>query len=214
MLNALVISATVLGSGMALPQARQLARTRRTDGVSPTWVGVSMALNGWWLAYGLAAPVWGLVPVSIISCALYASMAIVFLGGGAAADRRGLLIGALGLGMIPLPFLLVGGWEIAGLVVGFCYGLQLLPAVIAVMRSRALAGVSAATWWIAWVESMLWLVYAVGVSDLALTVAGTIGVVMSTVILARLAVTGHRPLDVVARVASPARWRKAQASLS
>ena len=55
MLNALVISATVLGSGMALPQARQLARTRRTDGVSPTWVGVSMALNGWWLAYGFAA---------------------------------------------------------------------------------------------------------------------------------------------------------------
>ena len=53
--NALVVSATVLGSGMALPQARQLARTRSTDGVSPTWVGVSLALNGWWLAYGLAA---------------------------------------------------------------------------------------------------------------------------------------------------------------
>ncbi len=213
-LNALVISATVIGSGMALPQARQLSRTRRTDGVSPTWVGVSMAINGWWLAYGLAAPVWALVPVSTISIALYASMAVLFVQTGGGVARRGLLVGALGLGMIPLPFLLVGGWRVAGVVVGFCYGLQLLPAVLAVLRSRALSGVSAATWWIAWVESMIWLVYAAAVVDLALIVAGAIGVVMSTVILTRLASTGHRPFDVLHRASSPARWRNAEASLS
>ncbi len=214
MLNALVISATVLGSGMALPQARQLARTRRTDGVSPTWVGVSMALNGWWLAYGFAAPVWALVPVSMISIGLYASMAVLFIRVGGPTGRRGLLIGAVGLGMLPLPFLVIGGWELAGLAVGLCYGLQLLPAVVAVLRTRALAGVSAATWLIAWTESMLWLVYGLGVADPALIVAGTVGVVMSTVIVVRLAVTGHRPLDAFTRATSPARWRKAQASLS
>ena len=214
MLNALVISATVLGSGMALPQARQLARTRRTDGVSPTWVGVSMALNGWWLAYGFAAPVWALVPVSMISIGLYASMAVLFFRTGGRTDRRGLLIGAVGLGMLPLPFLVIGGWELAGLAVGLCYGLQLLPAVVAVLRTRALAGVSAATWLIAWTESMLWLVYGLGVTDPALIVAGTVGVVMSTVIVVRLAVTGHRPLDAFTRATRAARWRKAQASLS
>ena len=214
MLNALVISATVLGSGMALPQARQLARTRRTDGVSPTWVGVSMALNGWWLAYGFAAPVWALVPVSMISIGLYASMAVLFFRTGGRTDRRGLLIGAVGLGMLPLPFLVIGGWELAGLAVGLCYGLQLLPAVVAVLRTQALAGVSAATWLIAWTESMLWLVYGLGVADPALIVAGTVGVVMSTVIVVRLAVTGHRPLDAFSRATRPARWRKAQASLS
>jgi uncharacterized protein with PQ loop repeat len=214
MLNALVVSATVLGSGMALPQARQLARTRRTDGVSPTWVGVSMALNGWWFAYGLAASVWALVPVSLISFVLYASMAVLFVRNGGRASRRGLLLGVVGLGMVPLPFLVVGGWELAGLAVGLCYGLQLLPAVAAVLRTRALAGVSAATWLIAWTESMLWLVYGVGVSDPGLVVAGTIGVVMSTVIVGRLAVTGHRPLDALTRASSAARWRKPQASLS
>ena len=101
--------------------------------------------------------------------------------------------------MIPLPFLVVGGWELAGLAVGLCYGLQLLPAVVAVLRTRALAGVSAATWLIAWIESMLWLVYGLGVTDLALIVAGTVGVAMSSVILVRLAVTGHRPLDAFTR---------------
>ncbi len=214
MLNALVISATVLGSGMALPQARQLARTRRTDGVSPTWVGVSVALNVWWLAYGFAAPVWALVPVSMISIGLYASMAVLFLRTGTRTSRRGLLIGAVGLGMIPLPFLVIGGWELAGLVVGLCYGLQLLPAVAAVLRTRALAGVSAATWLIAWIESMLWLIYGLGVTDLALIVAGTVGVAMSSVILVRLAVTGHRPLDAFTRARNVARWRKPEASLS
>jgi uncharacterized protein with PQ loop repeat len=90
----------------------------------------------------------------------------------------------------------------------------LLPAVVAVLRTRALAGVSAATWIIAWTESMLWLVYGLGVTDHALIVAGTVGVVMSTVIVVRLAVTGHRPLDAFTRATSAARWRKAQASLS
>lgn len=214
MLNALVVSATVLGSGMALPQARRLARTRRTDGVSPTWVGVSMALNGWWFAYGCAASIWALVPVSLISFVLYASMAVLFVRTGGRTSRRGLLLGAVGLGMVPMPFLVVGGWELAGLAVGLCYGLQLLPAVAVVLRTRALAGVSAATWLIAWTESMLWLVYGVGVRDPALVVAGTIGVVMSTVIVLRLAVTDHRPFDALGRAASAARWRKAQASLS
>jgi len=213
-LNALVVSATVLGSGMALPQARQLARSRSTEGVSPTWVGVSLALNGWWLAYGLAAHVWALVPVSMISFLLYLSMAVVFVGSVGRPSVRPLLVGALGLGMIPLPFLVFGGWASAGLAVGFCYGVQLLPAVVAVLRSPALGGVSAATWLIAWTESMLWLVYGVGIVDVALVVAGVVGVAMSSVILVKLSVSGHRPLDAIAPRAAVARWRKAQPSLS
>ena len=39
--------------------------------------------------------------------------------------------------MIPLPFLVFGGWASAGLVVGLCYGVQLFPAVVAVLRSSA-----------------------------------------------------------------------------
>ena len=47
------------------------------------------------------------------------------------------------------------------------------------------------------VEAALWLVYGVGVSDIALTLAGLVGVVMASVILTRLAVTGHRPFVVL-----------------
>jgi uncharacterized protein with PQ loop repeat len=214
MLNALVIFATVLGSGMALPQARRLATTRRADGVSPTWVGVSLALNAWWIAYALAAPVWALLPVSVISFGLYAFMAFLFVTSIGRSSLRGLTLGILGLGMVPLPFLIVGGWELAGVVVGLCYGLQLLPAVVAVLRTRELGGVSAATWLIAWVESFIWFVYGYGRSDVALIAAGLLGVAMASVILARLALTGHRPMAPFGRRAMPARWRKAQPSLS
>lgn len=197
MLNLLAVSATVLGSGMALPQARHLARTRRVEGLSATWIGVSVAINGWWIAYAVAAQVWVLLPVSIISVGLYATIGGFFVHSVGRRSVPGLLLGALGLGMVPLPFLLGGGWALAGIVVGFCYGLQLLPAVVAAFRSRLLTGISAATWIIAWTEAMLWLGYGVGVADAALIAGGAVGAVMSMAILVRLAVTGHRPMQAI-----------------
>jgi uncharacterized protein with PQ loop repeat len=197
LLNLLVIVATLLGSWMAFPQARRLARTRRVEGVSAVWIGVSLAINGWWLAYGLVAGVWALVPVSAISLVLYASMAVVYLGTVGRGALRALALGVFGLGMFPLPFLIIGGWQIAAIAVGLSYGIQLVPAVVSACRTRDLVGVSASTWLIAWVEAGLWLVYGFGVGDVALTLAGVVGMVMSSIILGRLAVTGHDPFTAV-----------------
>ena len=196
-LNLLVVVATVLGSWMALPQARRIARTRRVDGVSATWIGVSLAINGWWLTYGLVAGVWALVPVSTISLLLYGAMARFFVGSVGRPALPGLALGVFGLGMVPLPFLVIGGWQLAGVAVGLSYGVQLLPAVVASLRTSALSGVSSTTWIIASVEAVLWLAYGLGVGDAALTLAGVVGVVMASVILTRLAVTGHRPFVVL-----------------
>ena len=196
-LNSIVVAATVLGSSMALPQARRIARTRRVDGVSAAWVGVSLGINAWWLTYGLAAGVWALVPVSIVSVLLYAVMAGFYLVAAGRAALPGLALGLFGLGMIPLPFLLVGGWELAGVAVGLSYGVQLLPAVVAACRTAELTGVASATWIIAFVESGLWLVYGLGIGDVALVSAGVIGAVMASIIIGRLVATGHRPFVVL-----------------
>ncbi len=199
LLNFLVVVATVLGSWMAFPQARRIARTRRVDGVSSTWIGVSLAINSWWLTYGLVAGIWALVPVSIISLLLYGVMAWFFVLSVGRAAVPGLALGVFGLGMVPLPFLLIGGWELAGVAVGLSYGVQLLPAVVASLRTSALSGVSSTTWIIASLEAVLWLAYGLGVGDVALTLAGLVGVVMASVILVRLATTGHRPFVVLDR---------------
>jgi uncharacterized protein with PQ loop repeat len=197
LLTSIVVAATVLGSWMAFPQARRIARTRRVEGVSSAWIGVSLAINAWWLTYGVAAGVWAVVPVSLVSLVLYATMAWYFVAAAGRDGARGLVLGAFGLGMIPLPFLLIGGWELAGVAVGLSYGVQLLPAVVASLRTSALSGVSSATWIIAFVEAGLWLVYGLGVGDRALTLAGVVGATMAAVILARLVVTGHRPFVVL-----------------
>lgn len=196
-LNIAVFVATVLGSGMALPQARRLVRTRRVDGVSSTWIGVSIALNGWWLAYGLVAGVWALVPVSTISLVLYATMGVAYLATVGRSSLPGFAVGMFVLGMIPLPFLALAGWSVAGVVVGLCYGVQLLPAVVSAFRSSSLAGVSALTWLIACIESLIWFAYGMAVADAALVLAGAVGTVMSSLILVRLSTTGHRPFDLL-----------------
>ena len=193
----IVVVATVLGSWMAFPQARRIARTRRVDGVSPTWIGVSLAINGWWLTYALTVGLWALVPVSIVSLLLYGVMGWFFVRSVGRPALPGLAAGVFGLGMVPLPFLILGGWDLAGVAVGLSYGVQLMPAVVASLRTSSLTGVSSATWIIALVESALWLVYGLGVGDVALTLAGAVGMALASVILARLAVTGHRPFVVL-----------------
>ncbi len=196
-LNLIVVVATVIGSAMAFPQARHIARTRQVEGVSATWIGVSLAINGWWLAYGLAAGIWALVPVSIMSLLLYGVMAGFFLAAVGRSGLAGMALGVFVLGMVPLPFLVAGGWPLAGVAVGLSYGVQLLPAVVASLRTSVLSGVSSTTWIIACVEAALWLVYGVAVGDVALVLAGAVGVVMAGVILGRLAMTGHRPFVVL-----------------
>lgn len=208
----LAVAATVLGSAMGLPQARRIVRTRRVDGVSAAWIGVSVALNGWWIAYAVATGLWLVLPVSAVSLAFYATMAIVFIRTVGVRSLLGLGVGAGLLGMVPLPFLLGGGWTLAGVAIGLSYGLQLLPAVVGVYRTRRLGGVSVGTWTICLLEAVLWLGVGLGVADLPVIVSGITGAAMAAMILVRLAVTGHvsRP-RVPARLRRPDAWAAAGA---
>ncbi len=96
----------------------------------------------------------------------------------------GLAVGALGLGMTPMPFLLVGGWTAAGVAIGLSYAVQFTPAAITAVRSAELDGIAASTWTMALVEAVVWLAYGLSVSDTALVLGGSGGTVMSVVILA------------------------------
>lgn len=206
LLTALLIVANVLGAAMAAPQAVRLLRTRTTSGVSPVWVGVSIAMNLWWLVYGLAADLWALVPISVVALVLYGVIAVTLT-----RLRRGRTVPEIALGatigLVPLPALALGGLDAAGVAIGVGYGLQLAPAVIAAYRTRELHGVAPGTWIMAFVESAIWFAYGLDVLDPALLVGGASGVVLPALLLARLVVTGHRPFRRpawIARVTRPA----------
>lgn len=179
----LVVVANVLGAGMIVPQVHQLRRQRSVAGVSIVWVGVGVAMNSWWLAYALTQSLWGMVPVSVAGALLYAVIAFQFLRITGPAKLGGFAAGLLGLGMVPLPALLAGGWTAAGVAIGLSYAVQFAPAAITAIRADRLDGISASTWSMALFEAVVWFTYGVSIGDTALVLGGAGGTVMSTVIL-------------------------------
>ncbi len=185
-LAALLIVANVMGAGMIVPQVVRLHRLRSADGLSGVWVGVGIAMNCWWTAYGLAESLWGVLPVSIVAALMYLVMAAQYVGLLGRAGLRPILVGATGLGLLPVPFLVLAGWDAAGLVIGLAYAVQFVPAAVAAIRQTDLRGVSPTTWIMAWIEAVIWVAYGISESDIALLVGGAGGALASTVILLRI----------------------------
>lgn len=200
-LAALLVVANIMGAGMIVPQVVRLHRVRSADGLSGLWVGLGIAMNGWWTAYGLAESLWGILPVSIAAAALYMVMAAQYLGLVGRVGIRPLSVGFLGLALLPLPFLVLGGWSAAGLVVGLAYAIQFVPAAVTAVRESDLTGISPTTWVMAWIEAVIWVIYGLTSSDRALLVGGTGGAIAASVILVEVA--RFRLLGSVARVETP-----------
>ncbi len=205
LLTLVVVLANVLGAVMALPQAHKLLRNRSVEGVSVTWAAASAAVNACWAVYAVGVGDLGILPVSIISVGSYTAIGLGIVHFSPTPATRLLLpatAAAVVVTTIPLLALLVGGWLAAGLALGALYGVQLLPAVVAVYRAVDVSGVSAATWVLAFVEAALWGVYGYTIRDAGLlTLAGT-GLGMSSLVMARLVV--QRPSRLRVALASTA----------
>jgi uncharacterized protein with PQ loop repeat len=186
----LVAVANVMGAGMILPQVIRLHRLKSTQGISGAWVGVGVIMNLWWATYATATGLWAVFPVGILGSLLYSIIAAQYIGLVGRGGWRQLALGGIGLGLVPIPALLFGGWKAAGITLGLMYGLQFLPAAAAAFRSSDPVGVSPMTWSMAWVEAGIWLFYGSTIGDVALVIGGGGGLLASTVILGRLAMLG------------------------
>ncbi len=184
----LLIMANLFGVGMIVPQAIRLHRTRVADGVSATWVGLSLAMNLWWLGYGLQGRLWGLVPVSIGALVVYGIVAIQVLSVIGPRARFPMVAGALGPSLVLLAAYAMAGWSTVGLTLGLAYGLQFAPAAVSATRAANTSGVSPTTWIMALTEAVIWVVYGLSVADQALIIGGAGGSLVASVIVIRLAV--------------------------
>lgn len=181
-----VVSANVLGGFMTAPQAIRLLRTHNTQGVSSPWAGVGIAMNSWWLLYGVQNGIPELIPLSAVAAGLYATIAVLCVRVNGRTELPGLIGVGLTLGLIPLPFLLIGGWPAAGVVIGVSYGAQFVPALISALRTREPKGIAPVTWVMAWTEAALWLVFSATIVDVPLMIGGGSGLLVATAILVRL----------------------------
>ncbi|MEE9416074.1 MAG: hypothetical protein V3V01_12390 [Acidimicrobiales bacterium] len=184
-LPVLLIVANVMGAGMIVPQVVRLHRRGIVEGVSGVWVGVGIAMNAWWIAYALHSQLWGIAPVSIAGLVLYSVIAWQYRAIVGLKALHSLGLGAL-LGLIPLPFLVFGGWSAAALAIGLSYGIQFSPAAISAVTSKQLEAVSPTTWTMAWIEAAIWFVYGITIDDPALLLGGIGGTLMASIILLQL----------------------------
>ena len=197
-LSVMLVVANVMGAGMIVPQVVRLRRSHNTRGISASWIGVGLAMNLWWVGYGLAGGLWGIIPVSAMAFVLYLVIVAQYAGINGVASLRNCVVGMVGLGIVPLPALILDGWATAGLVVGLCYAVQFAPAALTALRSDVLEGVSPITWAMAGTEAAIWLIYGLNQADSALMIGGGGGLAMSLVILVRLARLSPRRQSAVA----------------
>ncbi len=181
-----IVIANVMGSGMVLAQVLRIRRTRSVGGVSATWIGVGLALNAWWFAYGSSQHLWGLVPVSAGCLVFYSVMAVQLRRLTLGASDRPLAVALAGTWMVPALCFVAGGWAGAGLGVGLAYGVQFSPAVIDAMRATDVRGISTATWTMAFIEAIIWIFYGIVVADVALLAGGIGGSLMAGAIVVRV----------------------------
>ena len=196
-LLAVIVIANILGAMMAVPQAARAIRTRQVAGVSAVWVGISIAANAWWIAYGLGTGSMAVVPVAVVATAGYVLIAWALLATGAPSPVRGQLLGSIGA-IAPWPALVLAfsGWAAVGVLLGLLYGIQLIPAVGAAYGTHSIGGVAPTTWVLAWAEALLFGVYGFAVADAGLIVLGVCGLLGSSAILARIAWTARAPLQM------------------
>jgi uncharacterized protein with PQ loop repeat len=183
------ISANVLGSTMAIPQAAKILRSGHSVGVSPSWAAISTVLNAWWGIYAIGVGDWGIFPVATISVMAYLVIAVAMVRFARVARGRivsTMLTTSLACGAVPLLAAAVGGWVGVGLALGALYGIQLAPAVLNVYRCADVSGVSVATWALAFGEAALWGAYGLANADVGLIALAVTGVSMSSLVLARL----------------------------
>lgn len=183
-----VTFANVLGGAVAIPQAARLIRHRRVAGVSAFWAGSSIGINAWWIAYGIGAGdgSWAIIPVGVISTISYlliSSSLVWFSNRPRSAVVASLAMPATIGAVLPIPAFLIGGWPATGVALGSIYGMQLLPAVLAIYRAKDLSGVSVATWIMAWSEALLWGLYGFGPRDPGILTFAATGLLMSSAVL-------------------------------
>ena len=195
-----VVVATIIAWVTLIPQIRRLISTRDPEGVSVTWPVIGLVSNAAWTFYLASQGHWAATPGTLGMVVFYVVVLRIL-------DRLDvpLMIGlargvawAVALGVIGAS----QGWPTLGLVLGWSYAIQLLPALMSTYRSSNPTGVSVGSWLLITVESALWGIYGVLLDDLPIKIFAVTGVVTGALIVAR-AVTTRRtspshPADLIA----------------
>lgn len=180
-----VLLANAFGVVKLVLQARRSITSRKTEGLSPEWIGMGLAMNLGWIAHSVIHQIWALLPVSIGSLVLYGA---IWVAMGSVDRRQARRVRSVLLGVVAVfgAGFVVGYIDGFGLTLALLYTVQFAPAASRALNSLALDGLSPATWLMAPIEAFMWVVYGITVHDPVLIVGGLGAAAMSAVVCLRV----------------------------
>ena len=186
-----VIVASILAVGSLVPQAVRLLRTRDVAGVSVLWTALGTVTNLAWFAYALARGLWAGVPATLATACFYGFLFVMLVRFGGRAGAA--VLGGLAWAVFLTAITLIGGWSALGAVLGISYAVQVAPSLWTAWRTYAPTGIAPGTWLLVFVQVILWGYYGVEEQDWAIKGFALTGIVSSTLMLLRWAMTRSAP---------------------
>jgi uncharacterized protein with PQ loop repeat len=192
-----VLVASILAVGSLVPQAVRLLRTRDIVGVSVLWTALGTVTNLAWFAYALARQLWAGVPATLATALFYGFLFVLLLRFGGRAGAA--VLGGAAWAAFLTGVTLIGGWSALGAVLGVSYAIQVAPSLWTAWRTYAPTGIAPGTWVLFLVQVILWGYYGIEEHDWAIKGFALTGIVSSSLMLLRWAMTrSRRPQPAIA----------------
>jgi uncharacterized protein with PQ loop repeat len=198
-------AAPIVAAGFAvpqfLPQIRKLLTTRDMAGVSPSWAALTSVNNAAWLAYFIMSRYWTALIPSTSATLLAGTLAVLLLRRRRPGPRPAALITAWAIILAAAGA--AAGRPGLGTLLTAAFLLQVMPSLWTAYRTPRPTGISSGTWLLILGELTCWLTFGLHTADPRLITLGTSGIIVSTLMLARIYSADRFPGSVGRR---PARF--------
>jgi uncharacterized protein with PQ loop repeat len=175
-----------------LPQIRKLLATRDTAGVSPSWAALTGVNNAAWFTYFTMSRYWTALVPSTSATLLAGTLAVLLLHRRPLETRPAALIGVWAITLAVAG--VADGRAGLGALLTAAFLLQVTPSLWTAYRTPRPTGISAGTWLLILGELTCWLTFGLHTADPRLITLGISGIIVSTLMLARIHRTARRPL--------------------
>jgi uncharacterized protein with PQ loop repeat len=194
-------AAPIVAAGFAvpqfLPQIRKLLTTRDMAGVSPSWAALTSVNNAAWLAYFIMSRYWTALIPSTSATVLAGTLAVLLLRRRRPGARPSALITAWAITLAASGA--AAGRPGLGTLLTAAFLLQVMPSLWTAYRTPRPTGISIGTWLLILGELTCWLTFGLHTADPRLITLGTSGIIVSTLMLARIHRTTRRQQNGPAR---------------
>ena len=189
-------AAPIVAAGFAvpqfLPQIRKFLTTRDMAGVSPSWAALTSVNNAAWLTYFTLSRYWTALIPSTSATLLAGTLAILLLRRRRPGPRPAALITAWAITLAAAGA--TAGRAGLGTLLTAAFLLQVMPSLWTAYRTPRPTGISSGTWLLILGELTCWLTFGLHTADPRLVTLGASGIIVSTLMLARIYRAAREPL--------------------